>query len=472
MTGRVPHPWATIAQEADVPERRDSSHRSRFHRALSALLVASLLAGLPVRLNAQAQVAEEQLHGDDPAVTVLPDGRRMLRFHTDGEQQKYVRFTQTTGWPGGVVHWRYNDANRPAGIVGSAATMISLIQAGMAKWSAVCNIQFIYDGTSSNAPSLANTTQTFDGVNVVGWLAQTAPQTGNAGIGWSNPPDPGPTIEGDIAFNYTYNPDINITIVHEVGHFIGLQHSDVSNVVMSGPPLTSYVAQANLQADDIAGCVAIYGPAASPPSISGTISNGGGISGVQFCARPSAGVTCNVSNASGAYSCTVPSGWTGTLHSPRVGGNRIPPQVFGTGVTSATTRNVAAKTHAGFSCDLDIDNNGLFEADIDGLAIMRRALGFGQASMTGLSGACAATTSAANLFTAANPANFDITGGNMRATTDAEVAMRAMRGFTGTAVTNGLGLGNESGAMRTAWGNGADGQIRAWLNTNCGTDFQ
>jgi len=219
--------------------------------------------------------------------------------------------------------------------------------------------------------------------------------------------------------------------------------------------------------------VTVIDPAvAVPVTISGTISNGGGVSGVTFCARPSAGVTCTTSNGAGAYSCTVPSGWTGTLYSPVVGGNRIPAQVFATGVASAVSRNVTAKTSASFACNLDVDNNGLFEPAIDGVAILRRMNGFAEITMAGLSGTCAQNTSTSALFSAANPANFNVTGGaSVLPATDGIVLLRAMQGFTGSPVTQGIGLSSESGATRTIWGTGSDGQIRAWLNSTCGTDF-
>jgi len=441
------------------------------------IVCASFLLSLHSHLSpvAAAEARDVALAATETTPATGTVGAGSLRAHLFHENevdgQKFIRYTGTSGWPGGIVHWRYNDAGRPAGIVASSAAAIAAIQAAQAKWSAVCNIQFIYDGTTTSSTSLANTPQTFDGLNVIGWQAQTAPQTGLTGIGWSFP-EPGPTVEGDIALNNTYNPSLDITLVHEVGHWIGLNHSDVSNVVMSGPPLTAYVAQPTLQADDIAGCVAIYGPASSPPTISGSITNGGGVAGVTFCARPSAGVTCTTSNVSGAYSCTIPSGWTGTLYSPIVSGNRIPAQVFATGVTSAVSRNVAAKTDASFACNLDVDNNGLFEPAIDGVAILRRMNGFGQSTMAGLSGTCAQNTTTSALFSAANPANFNVTGGaSVLPATDGMVLLRAMQGITGNPLTQGLGLLSESGATRTSWGTGSDGQIRAWLNSTCGTDF-
>ena len=386
---------------------------------------------------------------------------RTRKFHRrhDEDGQKFLTFP-TTGWSGGVVNWRYNDAGRPSSIA-SASAMISLIQAQQAKWSAVCKVQFIYDGLSTNAPSLV-TSGSFDNVNVIGWQGQAQPQTGETGVGWALP-EPGPIVEGDIALNNTFNPDVGRTLLHELGHFLGLQHSNVQNVVMSGPPQTSYVSLAALQADDIAGCVAFYG-APTSPVVSGTISNVGGIAGVTFCARPSPGVSCTASNASGVYNCTVPSGWAGTLHSPSVANNRIPPQIFTT-VSANVTRNITALSGVP-GCNLDVDNNGLIEPATDGAAIIRRMLGFGSTAFSGLAGTCAANTTSGAIFNATS-SNYNVTGGAaQRAATDGVVIVRAMNGKTGTDVTNGLGLASEPGATNMSWA-----AIQSWLNSTCGGNF-
>ena len=198
--------------------------------------------------------------------------------------------------------------------------------------------------------------------------------------------------------------------------------------------------------------------------ISGTISNGAALAGVTFCARPSAGVSCVASDASGAYSCAVPNGWSGTLHSPSVSGNRIPPQTF-SAVTSATTRNITALSGVP-SCNLDVDNNGLIEPLTDGVAIVRRMMGFTASALDGLAGACAANTTGAAIFNATS-SNYNVTGGAATlAATDGSVIVRAMSRRTGTDVTNGLGLSGELGATNTTWPS-----IQSWLNNTCGSSF-
>ena len=59
------------------------------------------------------------------------------------------------------------------------------------------------------------------------------------------------------------------TALHELGHAIGISHSDVENVVMSGLPTTPYSdvnpGRDRLTADDIAAAQAIWGPPTRPP---------------------------------------------------------------------------------------------------------------------------------------------------------------------------------------------------------------
>ncbi|MEO7255876.1 MAG: matrixin family metalloprotease [Casimicrobium sp.] len=397
-----------------------------------------------------------------------------IRFlSASGDESKFVTYGWL-GWSPKVIHWLYNDANRPAGLSATPSAAVASIQSAMSKWTAACNIQFVYDGATSAGPSLSGLNfngggGTRDGLNVIAWGSGgnlSGNTTGITFVSASSSGGPFRLDEGDIAINYAFNPNLDVTLVHEVGHLIGLNHSDVQNAVMSGPPLTSYVSLSALTADDIAGCQNLYGPPVSTArTITGSITNGGGIAGVTFCARPSAGVSCTASIGSGAYSCTVPNGWTGTLHSPSVANNRIPPQTFAA-VNANVTRNVAALSGVP-SCNLDVDNNGLIEAATDGVAIMRRMLGFKDAAFAGLAGTCAANTTSTAIFNATN-SNYNVTGGSeTRAATDGAVILRVMSGLkTDASVTGGLGLVSEPGVTNTSWS-----QIQSWLNTTCGSNF-
>ena len=186
-----------------------------------------------------------------------------------GDEQKYLTFGWN-GWSGHTIHWRYNDSNRPSAILASAGAAVDRIQAAMGKWSAVCNVQFVYDGSTASAASLA--TNTRDGVNVIAWGALPGNTTAVTYAGASGFTGTTFTIdEADMIVNYQYNPVIDSTLLHEVGHLLGLKHSNQEGEVMSGPntppePSTAYTALTALQADDIAGCQSLYGASATLPA--------------------------------------------------------------------------------------------------------------------------------------------------------------------------------------------------------------
>ena len=216
-----------------------------------------LLASLLVAASASAQTVSQ------PTLVPLISGT----FAFDGPVEKYVLFNSPTGisWPGGVMTWHYNDAHRPAGV--TKAQTVAQINASMAKWSAVCNITFVQGADTTNGFSSSDST------NVIGWVtgdpAVTAPTTGLTLVAWDGSNH---LVDADIKLNAdysaTYSPSTNLdaTITHEVGHSLGLNHSDVQGQVMSGPPLTSYDGATTLGSDDIAGCVHLYGaPGGGPP---------------------------------------------------------------------------------------------------------------------------------------------------------------------------------------------------------------
>lgn len=185
------------------------------------------------------------------------------------EWQKYLTFGWN-GWSGRLIHWRYNDASRPTSIVASATAAVARIQSAMSRWSAVCNIQFVYDGTTSNATSLASSTR--DGMNVIAWGTLPGNTTGVTYVGASGFTGATFTLdEADMVINAQFNPNLDATLSHEVGHMLGLRHSNQEGAVMSGPntapdPSTSYTSLTLLQTDDIAGCQSLYGAANGAPA--------------------------------------------------------------------------------------------------------------------------------------------------------------------------------------------------------------
>ncbi len=168
------------------------------------------------------------------------------------------------GWAAKVVHWRYDDANRPPAIVPDASAMVARIQRAMGQWSAQCAIRFVYDGPSSAGASLAQG-GVRDQQNVITWGALSGNTTGVTWVSASGPNSASFTLdEADMVLNAQFNPRLDATLLHEIGHLLGLKHSDVEDTVMSGPnnppePSTRYSGLETLQADDIAGCRALYG---------------------------------------------------------------------------------------------------------------------------------------------------------------------------------------------------------------------
>ncbi|WP_172425043.1 choice-of-anchor D domain-containing protein [Vandammella animalimorsus] len=161
----------------------------------------------------------------------------------------------TSGFAGGEIQWYYNDANRPAAYA-SADEAVAALQNGMQQWQTVCNVRFVYKGTTTNLPGLA-LNGSFDGQSTIGWHDPgNNSVAGTGGVGTSN----GQAKEGDVWLSSRYRAS-NKTIIHELGHMMGIAHSDVDDVVMSGPPLTSYSPNPSqtLQPDDIAACRHLYG---------------------------------------------------------------------------------------------------------------------------------------------------------------------------------------------------------------------
>jgi Metallo-peptidase family M12B Reprolysin-like len=200
---------------------------------------------------------------------------------------------------------------------------------------------------------------------------------------------------------------------------------------------------------------------ASSPSISGSATLFGGgnaANGVTLCANPSAGVNCGSGVNGGAFSCTVPSGWTGTLHLQAGNAKRVAAKRFSSGVTTAQSgQDFTVYDSNQFSCNLDVDNNGLLDGAIDGAMVMRKLFGVtGTSATVSGSGVCAQRTNANDRSTFLDAQNYQI--GNGDPLREGLVILRLMLGVSGAQAVQRTGL---------TW----DSSLRDQINNSCGTSF-
>ncbi len=221
-----------------------------------------------------------------------------------------------SGTPGGVVTWGFMAAGTPGSAycsdacpgvstlslpnfyadpannnVTSSISLLSLqstLQAAFDKWSAVANVSFQFVGTDSSGLPINDPAATSPMIRVGAFSFNNS---FSAAVGYSPPPNGG-TGSGDLLFNTAvgfqlasgaegsalqlypagggyYMNDINGLALHEIGHTLGLLHTNDASAVMCGYPTAScsnlnQVTQ-QLRADDIAGAQFLYGPAAPVP---------------------------------------------------------------------------------------------------------------------------------------------------------------------------------------------------------------
>ena len=104
------------------------------------LLLVSAAGSQPAPTAATAPIA--------PTAHVAANDFHVILLNHSVDSQKYLTYGWN-GWSGRTVRWRYNDANRPSAMVPSTSAAVSRLQSAMGKWSAACNVQFVYDGTTN-----------------------------------------------------------------------------------------------------------------------------------------------------------------------------------------------------------------------------------------------------------------------------------------------------------------------------------
>jgi Matrixin len=172
-------------------------------------------------------------------------------------------------WTSGSASWSYNASGQPSGLSGAS----SAIAAAAATWGvAGANFHFVGGGGTGNAAT--GCSGNADGSNTVGWAPQSA---GVLAVTCTRFSSEGEATEFDMQISTTPNwttgappnEDLQSVTTHEFGHALGLQHSPLPQAVMYFAYTQGALKRA-LDADDIAGELAIYGGVGVAPTPSPT----------------------------------------------------------------------------------------------------------------------------------------------------------------------------------------------------------
>ena len=162
-----------------------------------------------------------------------------------------------------VLRW-----NRPEKRLGTSCAR-SRSAGALDRWAGLCCLTFTYMGTTTVTPNVSSTSATVDRVIVFGWGALTdeMAQYGAYTLWWRD--GAGAIFDADTVINTAYRwslQDVETVMTHELGHAIGLNHSDKQMSVMYANPYNSYEFQRTLRGDDANACAALYTASANADS--------------------------------------------------------------------------------------------------------------------------------------------------------------------------------------------------------------
>ncbi len=185
---------------------------------------------------------------------VLPSERQTPQWVSNGANQK---------WSFGIYRWYYNPSGQPVDL--STEDIVTSLQTAAARWAQVCNVTIQYMGTTSAVPEAEVDGQP-DYINVWGWRPLWGDMTSTQAysVAWTTG-DSSRIVDSDIVINSRKQWDltkIDGVLTHEIGHSLGLDHSDVSTSIMFDKPYHAASYLRTLRGDDVEGCTALYGATA------------------------------------------------------------------------------------------------------------------------------------------------------------------------------------------------------------------
>ena len=195
------------------------------------------------------------------------------------KENPYILYSSSYLWPSGTTELTYSfndyifsssDAARQAKFhLTLSENYRNLVREAMDAWERVSGVRFreVADDPDNDIR--------------IGWSAESDGLYGTLGVAttWTSTGSFGRTLKVALHFDLADRHDLTQfydTALHEIGHAIGIDHSNVTGVVMSGTPNSPYHDQPGrdvLKPDDIAAAQALWGVTPSGPSrtLTGTV---------------------------------------------------------------------------------------------------------------------------------------------------------------------------------------------------------